>query len=283
MLCHEPGVLSGSEYFLKTISEETERLLYYQVSCGHYHCENGYHIRRSYMPALILIVIQQGQMKIEYRGVWYHASAGDVVLMDCTWEHYYEAGAYVEFYWMHIAGGNSFEMCRFLMEYNAGIVYHAPDTVEISETIYRMITAYRNHQQTTESKDSVSIYRMLCSLMPDMRQAAVDSPSVDISDVLRQYVEEHLAEEISLQDLAEQAGLSASYLIRLFQKKKGMTPYEYVIGMRIDHARFLLKTTQMPVRDIAAAVGYRSQQGFINAFVQHIGVSPGKYRHMPLE
>lgn len=283
MLCHEQGVLSGSEYFLKAVSEPAERLQYYQVSCGHYHCEKGYCVRRSYMPALMLMSVRQGQMHIQYKERWYRAEAGDVVLMDCTQPHDYHTDSYVEFYWMHVAGGNSFELCRFLTEYNGGIVHHAPHTAEISETMYRMISAYRNRQNTRASEDAVDIYRMLCSLMPDMRQPAAQQPDCDVMELLRTYVEEHLPEELRLEDLAAHAGLSASYLIRLFQKRIGMTPYEYVIRVRMDHARFLLKTTQFSVQEIAQMVGYRSQQGFINAFVQHIGISPGKYRRAPLE
>ena len=282
LLCQERGVLSGSEYFLKPVSERAEQFQYYQVSCGHYHCEKGYRVERSYMPALLLMSIQQGRMEIHSENRVYHAGAGDVILLECTKEHCYFTDSYVEFYWMHIAGSNSFAICSYLKEQNNGIIYHAPNTTEISDTMYRMIAAYRNHKQLRESEESVDIYRMLCSLMPDMREDTAEEET-DIMDALHLYIEEHLSENITLEQLAEHAQLSVSYIIRMFQKRVGVTPYEYVIRMRMDHARFLLKTSQYSVKEISQAVGYRSQQGFINAFVQHIGISPGKYRRAPLE
>lgn len=283
MLCKEPGVLAGSERFLNTVSEAAERLQYFFTCCGHYHCEQGYSIRRTYIPTLILIVIQQGELNLEYKDRRYAAGAGDVVLMDCTSEHFYYAPGYVEFYWMHIEGVNSFDICRYLTEENGGIVFRAPRNAEVGETMHRMIAAYRNQQFSRDSEDALSIFHMLCCLMPDMRETRQALLQDDTVERLKQYIGNHLEEQLGLSELANEVGLSTSYLIRLFKKKTGMSPHEYVIASRMGHAKFLLKTTELPVKEIGRMVGYESEQGFIAAFVQRIGLAPGKFRHSPLE
>ena len=282
MLCREPGVLPGSERFLSTASPTAERLQYFFTCCGHYHCDQGYSIRRDYIPTLILMSIQQGALDLEYKDRRYVAQAGDVVLMDCTSEHFYYAPGYVEFYWMHIEGVNSFDICRYLTEEH-GIVFRVPRGGEIAEILHRMIAAYRNQQPRRESEDSLSILRMLTCLMPDMREVRSPLQKDGAVERLKQYIGDHLEERLSLPELAREAGLSPSYLIRLFAKKTGMSPHEYVVATRVGHAKYLLKTTELSVKEIARMVGYESEQGFIGAFVQRIGMAPGKFRHSPLE
>ena len=115
MLCqNETGVLPGSELFFSTIGSTTRRLFYYINSCGHYYCEHGYKIRRGSIENLLLMYIESGTMHVEYEGRSYDAHAGDISLMDCALPQYYDTPDYVEFFWMHILGVNSFELCDHL-------------------------------------------------------------------------------------------------------------------------------------------------------------------------
>ena len=85
MLCqNETGVISGSEIFFNTVGAATRRLLYYVNFCGHYYCERGYKIRRKYVDNLLLMLVEHGSMRLEYRGRSYTAKPGDIILMDCT-------------------------------------------------------------------------------------------------------------------------------------------------------------------------------------------------------
>ena len=97
-----------------------------------------------------------------------------------------------------------------------------------------------------------------------------------------QYIQAHLSEPLSLSDIAAQIDYSPSHLIRLFQKEFRRSPYEYLIAMRIDHAKYLLKTTALPIKVIAAEVGYQTESGFTNAFTEKIGISPRQFRELPL-
>ena len=75
MLCqNETGVISGSEIFFNTVGAATRRLLYYVNFCGHYYCERGYKIRRKYVDNLLLMLVEHGSMRLEYRGRSYTAA-----------------------------------------------------------------------------------------------------------------------------------------------------------------------------------------------------------------
>ncbi len=93
-----------------------------------------------------------------------------------------------------------------------------------------------------------------------------------------EYVKDHLAEEMSLDELADVACVSKIHLIRLFRQKMGITPLQYVINKRIQHTQGLLLTTDMTISQIARSVGVKDDSYFIRLFKKHVGFTPQRYR-----
>jgi AraC family transcriptional regulator len=92
------------------------------------------------------------------------------------------------------------------------------------------------------------------------------------------YVESNFSSEISLDDLTKVSGLSATHLINSFRKQVGSTPYAHVVNRRIQHAVHLLKTTEMPIAQIALEVGFSDQQQMTHVFRRRLGRTPGSFR-----
>jgi AraC family transcriptional regulator len=88
----------------------------------------------------------------------------------------------------------------------------------------------------------------------------------------------HMAEEFSLERLAEQAGLSRFHFERLFKATTGVSPSRYHINLRLEEARRLLRETKMSVIDVALEVGYTDPSHFARLFRREIGLSPSEYR-----
>lgn len=93
---------------------------------------------------------------------------------------------------------------------------------------------------------------------------------------IRQYIEEHFAENVSLQTLAQLVSFSPYYLLRAFRAEVGMPPYAYLESVRIRHTQRLIKAG-MPLANVAAAVGFSSQSHMTRQFKNIIGVTPGQY------
>ncbi|NVJ02168.1 helix-turn-helix domain-containing protein [Myxococcus sp. AM009] len=94
----------------------------------------------------------------------------------------------------------------------------------------------------------------------------------------QEWLEAHLASEVSLSGAAAAASLGARTLLRRFQKATGVTPLEYVQRLRIEAARRLLETTPRTVEDISQAVGYVDTTSFRRRFKARTGLSPDAYR-----
>jgi AraC family transcriptional regulator len=92
------------------------------------------------------------------------------------------------------------------------------------------------------------------------------------------YIEEHLAEPISLAELAALARLSSYYFCRAFKQSFGLPPHRYHINRRIERAKTLLGDFGQSVTDIGLALGFSETSAFSAAFRQTTGVTPTQYR-----
>ena len=92
------------------------------------------------------------------------------------------------------------------------------------------------------------------------------------------YIDQHLAEELSVRDLAAASFISADHLTRLFKKKFGMTVSEYIQDRRIRLAGELLKKGDATISMVANTVGYGNYSYFTEQFKKHFGVTPREYQ-----
>jgi AraC family transcriptional regulator len=95
---------------------------------------------------------------------------------------------------------------------------------------------------------------------------------------ITEWMAEHVAEDLSLDRLAAQAGLSKFHFQRLFKSALGVSPSHYHINLRMNLARRLLRETKKSVVDIALEVGYANPSHFAQLFRRETGLSPSDYR-----
>lgn len=92
------------------------------------------------------------------------------------------------------------------------------------------------------------------------------------------YIEEHLDQDMDLEEIAECAGYSKYHLNRMFSEAVGCTIYKYLQARRLTVAAEKLVHTDAPITQIALEAGYGSQQAFTLAFHQVYKDTPRRYR-----
>ena len=97
--------------------------------------------------------------------------------------------------------------------------------------------------------------------------------------IMKDYIDAHLDTKISLNQLAKQVFLSRSQAISVFKKSYGCTPYDYVIKMKLQNAQVLLRSTYLPIREIADRLGFCSVSYFSDFFKGQTGTTPREYRN----
>jgi AraC family transcriptional regulator len=94
------------------------------------------------------------------------------------------------------------------------------------------------------------------------------------------YIDAHLAEGISLADMASTCGLTRMHFAAQFRAATGRTPHEYLLRCRIEHAKDLLQRPDSTVLQVALSCGFRSQAHFSTVFKRLVGHSPLSWRTM---
>jgi AraC-like DNA-binding protein len=94
---------------------------------------------------------------------------------------------------------------------------------------------------------------------------------------VRDYCNEHLADKISLEELAALCGLERFHFLKLFKQTVGMTPHAWLVRLRLERACVLLSHTPWELTRVAQEVGFYDQSHFNRAFKQAFGVAPSRY------
>jgi AraC family transcriptional regulator len=95
---------------------------------------------------------------------------------------------------------------------------------------------------------------------------------------VRDYIEAHLDDDLSLTVLADVACLSPHHFSRSFKQAAGVGPARYVMGRRLERAKTLLRRTREPLAVIAQDTGFADQSHLTHMFRREIGVTPGRFR-----
>ncbi|HZV70463.1 MAG TPA: AraC family transcriptional regulator [Saprospiraceae bacterium] len=93
----------------------------------------------------------------------------------------------------------------------------------------------------------------------------------------KMFIDEHFHDNINLAEIADEAFFSKFHFIRLFSTIYDKTPHQYLITVRIDHAKLLLRT-KMPVAEVCFEVGFTSVSSFSGLFRKLVGQSPSAYQ-----
>ncbi|MBF2065757.1 MAG: helix-turn-helix transcriptional regulator [Calothrix sp. C42_A2020_038] len=89
-----------------------------------------------------------------------------------------------------------------------------------------------------------------------------------------QFILNHLAEDLLISSMASEIGMSKYHFARLFKQSTGMSPYQYLIKCRIEHAKILLRDKRARISEVASMVGFSDQSQFTRHFKRMVGVTP---------
>jgi AraC family transcriptional regulator len=110
-----------------------------------------------------------------------------------------------------------------------------------------------------------------------VREPASSRLTVTHLRLLDEYIHAHMDQKISLADLATCLHLSVPHFERMFRTTTHQPPYRYVLEIRLERARVLLRRTRLTVAEVALQCGFSSQSHFTAHFTRHTGVSPARF------
>jgi AraC family transcriptional regulator len=133
---------------------------------------------------------------------------------------------------------------------------------------------YINQIATTLVVHLLENYSSVASKLPESSHAL----SGKQLNLLCQYIEDNLSQDIPLQDLANLMGVSLYYFIRLFKRSTGTTPAQFITHRRLKKAIHLLNSTNLEIGSIAQEVGLYDHSHLCRVFRSCLSATPGQYR-----
>lgn len=92
------------------------------------------------------------------------------------------------------------------------------------------------------------------------------------------YINNNINTAISIDDLAELLHCSKFYFLREFKKHLGITPYQYLLNLRLEKAKHLLSSPHAQIAHVALELGFNDQSHFTRAFKNHFDITPGQFQ-----
>jgi len=95
---------------------------------------------------------------------------------------------------------------------------------------------------------------------------------------VKEFVYAKMEDELRLSELAQSVGLSTAHFAEMFRKSTGETPHQFVLRVRVERAKEMLRSVESRVLDVSIACGFKTQQHFARVFREVCGTSPTEYR-----
>ena len=183
-----------------------------------------------------------------------------------------------EFYWLNLEGSHIETTVMNLEE--DGLFPHICGNRNAYVQLFRALLEDPAADERQEQLHMRLIGALSDLMLGEMLfDTSAQQPSPDLrGDRMIAYIQDHYHEDVTLEDLSHLFFLSQNQLIRVFRKRTGYTPYEYIKRYRLTKACELLEGTDLQICEIARRVGYGNSSHFTAQFGMQYGISPKEYR-----
>lgn len=277
----ENNVNIKSEYFIYSASAVAEEMFLYPLHIGRFFYEPKYTLKRDSFDSFLIVFIQNGSMEVYFEDKTELVTAGNFILIDCYKPHGYSCNANCETIWCHFDGLLARKYYECIVS-RLGNFITLPDPYTVVNKLNSIYSIFNVHSSIKEALISKYLNDILTTFLLFTPKSINSSKHINMAEDIISYINEHFAEDISILDLSKIANLSQYHFIRTFKKETGSTPHEYLINTRISNAKYLLKNSKLPVKDICFDTGFSSESVFCSAFKKHVGLTPAEYRHITI-
>lgn len=273
--------LTGSlDYFNQPpITDFAQAHLYYVQNFSIFHYGNFSFTERQNFPSFLLLYTYGGSGSLAYRNKTYSLSEGDGVLIDCKEYHLYKT---LDAPWdvaaLHLNGSLLPAFFTLYIQNNQS-VFHESMTGKLQYYLDKLMTIYSTPHLYRDWQASTCIDMMLNHLLLLSSHKTENTEVPQNIQYLMQYMEHNYAKHLTLDYLADFSNMDKYYLAKQFKKYTGFPPNDYLISLRINQAKLLLKTTSHPAVKIAHEVGIHDTNNFTKLFKKKTGMTPIQYRN----
>lgn len=270
------GVCHGSKIWFTEPSEFAKNVLFTIPCAGDYQCNSDYFVEDKGGKDCVLLLVDQGSLYLELPG--YERMIipqGEAALFDGRrYFKFYANGDGLKIRWIRLRGSGTE---AYVEEINRrkGHIFPIYSTGAFDKFVDKVFDMLENRRED-EHMLSVTIHRVFAEIFNSNEKSL--RSSIEALDTAIQFMYENLSEKLTLEDIANAAMYSQYHFSRLFKQYKGISPYEYLITIRIRRAKEMLYTTDDSIEYISAACGFENSSYFIRQFKKREHLTPYQFR-----
>ncbi len=237
---------------------------------------NRYNFQQPYSK---LYYVEEGEIVVQIYGQTVKAGPGDLMLIPEKTVHscWLPEDGYAKKCWCHFSlkneAGKFFE--RFVLE----PVLHVPNRAAVKKLFRQM---FHSENLPTPQKE-LAATNAICSLVQyyfEHTNVIVREVASDRIKQVIDFIEQHYAENLTLEQLAQVAGYSTTHLSKRFHEVTGMPPIRYLSHVRIENAKHMLQYSDDPIGQIMEKCGFTDPAYFSRIIKKTLGFSPQSYREL---
>lgn len=237
---------------------------------------------RTHLSSYLFFCVNSGSGELEYQGRRHKLTAGDCVFIDCQQPYSHSTDKDLwSLSWIHFSGVTMQDIYRKYQERGGRPVFHPENITAFTELHESLFTLASSDDYIRDMRINSSLNELLVLLMNESWHPAEHLDSAlkkQNIDPIREYLDMHYTQKISLDALAEQFFISKFYLTRVFKEQFGGSINTYVLNLRITKAKQMLRFTDKKLEDIGYQCGLGAPHYFSRIFKQVEGITPSEFR-----
>lgn len=263
----------------KTIEEKASSELEV-LNIGHQFCQPGYGYGPTTRRYNVIHFVLSGEGFLDVSGSRSSVHAGDVFIIPAEQVLYYEASRTVPWHyaWISFLGTQAGNCVSGFMSCSEEHYLLRNLPVEKYGNLLLHMSRLQSGRGSSYFEAESALYKVLAMLTRDLGVQLSASRQMTTAEQIRFYMDYKYAELSSIREIADHFGIHPNHLTRLFRIEFGTTPKQYLENIKMQSARRLLRTTDLPVSWIARSMGCADPLAFSKAFRKQCGLSPTAYR-----
>ena len=248
--------------------------------CGHFFSNQTYFTERSGLNECLMIYTVAGEGSMEYNNVKTTLTANSIVTINCNQYHLYKTNNcdVWEFYWIHFSGDYSFIYTDRL---NKDSLKKLPMD---QHEFFHYFNQFTSASSTYSPIGGLEVSLLFCRIFVDffaleyVEVAENQSHFIEMKQIAK-YIEQHIENASSIDELAKKCNLNKFHFIKLFTRIVGTTPHQYLLQSRVKKSKeLLLLDPDLTINEIALQTGFCDAKNFITNFKKKVGTTPSRFR-----
>ena len=250
------------------------------VNIGYEDCRSGYGYGPTLRPYHLIHFVTKGEGTLTISGNSFSIRAGDAFFIPAEQVSYYEASKYNpwSYSWIGFMGTQADNISREIMTSCLERYVIRNLDVELYKTLIKEGAELKDLNIQNHFLVRSILLRIMSNLYDSILMKKQAVYSISLVDEIKFYFDSKYTENTQIQQIANIFGIHPNYMNQVFREKYGISPKQYLTRLKLDKAKSMLSSTNLPVALIAASLGFTDQLSFSRIFKSKIGMPPTVYR-----